>query len=141
MRTRRNTNRLYVNVSFFFEFSCVFSASVFSNTNVYLLIQNQNIISVNSLLRQLFNICVNRRRLYGLSFSFYLSLALMCFNRLNYFYYNSLRVFSLYLCLNDAAGVLSACILHIAKVKIIFQTAQHFVIFFLIKVNLLFFFN
>lgn len=50
MHTRRNTNRLYVNVSFF-EFSCVFSASVFSNTNVYFLIQNKNIISVNSLLR------------------------------------------------------------------------------------------
>ena len=59
------------------------------------LIQNQNIISVNSLsiAYQLFNICVNRRRFYGLSFSFYLSLALMCFNRLNYCFYNSLCVF------------------------------------------------
>ena len=51
MHTRRNTNRLYVNVSFFFEFSFVFSISVLSNTNVYLLIQNKKIISVNSLLR------------------------------------------------------------------------------------------
>lgn len=50
MHTRQNTNRLYVNVSFL-KFSCVFSISVLSNTNVYLLIQNKKIISVNSLLR------------------------------------------------------------------------------------------
>lgn len=70
MRTRRNTNRLYVNVSFFLN-SLAYFLLLYSLIQMCIfLIQNQNIISVNSLLRQLFNICVNRRRLYGLSFLF-----------------------------------------------------------------------
>lgn len=77
MHTRRNTNRLYVNVSFFFEFSFVLSISVLSNTNVYLLIQNKKIISVNSLLRA----CCLTSALIGGAFVVYpFLLSLSCFN-------------------------------------------------------------
>lgn len=124
----------------FFKFSCVFSISVLSNTNVYLLIQNKKLLALTlSLARQLFNICVNRRRLCGLSFFF--SLALMCFNRLNYCFYNSLCVF-LSLFLSKWCCRRIVC-LHLAYRKVrnnilkriifcdIFLTKSEFVVFFM----------
>lgn len=60
----------------FLKFSCVFSISVLSNTNVYLLIQNKKIISVNSLLRAS---CLTSA-LIGGAFVVYPFFFLSCFN-------------------------------------------------------------
>ena len=119
----------------------MFSISVLSNTNVYLLIQNKKIISVNSLLR---TSCLTSA-LIGGAFVVYpfflsLSLALMCFNRLNYCFYNSLCVFlSLFLskwcyrrivCLHLAYRKVRNNILKRITFCDIFLTKSEFVVFF-----------
>lgn len=124
----------------FLKFSCVFSISVLSNTNVYLLIQNKKIISVNSLLRAS---CLTSALIGGafVVYPFFFSLALMCFNRLNYCFYNSLCVF-LSLFLSKWCCRRIVC-LHLAYRKVrnnilkriifcdIFFTKSEFVVFFM----------
>lgn len=124
----------------FLKFSFVFSISVLSNTNVYLLIQNKKNISVNSLLRT----SSLTSALIGGAFvvyPFFFSLALMCFNRLNYCFYNSLCVF-LSLFLSKWCYRRIVC-LHLAYRKVrnnilkriifcdIFLTKSEFVVFFM----------
>ena len=124
----------------FLKFSCVFSISVLSNTNVYLLIQNKKNISVNSLLRAS---CLTSALIGGafVVYPFFFSLALMCFNRLNYCFYNSLCVF-LSLFLSKWCCRRIVC-LHLAYRKVrnnilkriifcdIFLTKSEFVVFFM----------